>query len=72
MIFIQHGSYLECHIDRDSDFYYCTNYAGEGLFKVDSFLNTRKQILGTCQFSLEGIKNKKSKLRREILKLEVL
>ena len=44
---------------------YCvTNDMGEGIFYVDLRRNERKQILGTCQFSLRGIKNPKAKIRK--------
>lgn len=44
--------------------YYCTNSEGEGLFFVDLKRNERKQILGTCQFSLRGLKDPKGAIRR--------
>ena len=45
--------------------YYCTNGRGEGIFFVDLSRNERKQLTGTCQFSVYGLKpkSKKSKLR---------
>lgn len=44
--------------------YCCTNNDGEGLFIVDISKNERKQILGTCQFSLAGLKDPKRAIRR--------
>ena len=44
--------------------YYCTNADGEGLFFVDLKRNKTKQILVTCQFSLNGLKDPKGKIRR--------
>lgn len=44
--------------------YYCTNDEGEGLFFVDLKRNERTQILGTCQFSLRGLKDPKRAIRR--------
>lgn len=50
--------------------YYCTNRYGEGLFKVDLIRNERKQLEGTCQFSVCGLKDKskKAKIRRTVIK----
>lgn len=36
--------------------YYCTNDNGDGIFL--------KQIVGTCQFSLRGLKGPKAKIRK--------
>ena len=44
--------------------YWTTNDNGEGLFMVDLARNERKQILGTCQFSLSGLKDPKRAIRR--------
>ena len=44
--------------------YYCTNGYGEGVFVVYPERNERKQILGTCQFSLVGLKDPKRAIRR--------
>ena len=50
------------------DIYYCTNRYGEGLFKVDLIRNERKQLKGTCQFSVCGLKDKskKEKIRKAV------
>ena len=40
------------------------NSAGEGLFIVDLKKNERKQLLGTCQFSLRGLKDPRRAIRR--------
>lgn len=44
--------------------YYCTNDDGEGVFFVNSRANSRKQLAGTCEFSLSGIKDPRGKIRR--------
>lgn len=44
-------------------YYYCTNSDGDGLFIV-SDKGKRTQIVGTCQFSLAGLKNPKRVIRR--------
>lgn len=46
------------------DRYYTTNNEGEGVFIVDSRANNRKQIAGTCDFSLVGVKDPKRKIRK--------
>ena len=53
--------------------YYCTNNHSEGIFYVDQIKNTRRQLAGTCQFSVRGLKreSKKSKLRRWIAERKV-
>ena len=43
--------------------YYCTNKDGEGLFRVDLQRNDRRQLKGTCQFSVYGLKNKSKKAK---------
>lgn len=43
---------------------YCTNDNGDGIFLVDQRNGNRKQLVGTCQFSLRGIKNPKAKIRK--------
>lgn len=48
---------------KENDVYYCTNSDGEGIFIVDIGRNERKQILGTCQFSLVGLKDPRRKIR---------
>lgn len=52
-----------------ADTYYCTNNSGEGIFRVDSLKNDRKQLVGTCAFSLVGIKDKRAKIRR-VMKIQ--
>lgn len=44
--------------------YFCTNSDGEGLFVVYPERNERQQLLGTCQFSLAGLKDPKRAIRR--------
>ena len=61
---IVEGDYIEAHINED--IYYCTGKDGNGLFRVNSTLNNRKQILGTAQFTVNGIKDKKGKIRKQI------
>jgi hypothetical protein len=46
------------------DRYYCTNNEGDGIFVIDLVRNDRKQLIGTCQFSLAGIKDPRGKIRR--------
>ena len=55
-------NYVEVQIS--DSVYYCTGRDGYGLFRVNSETNDRKQILGTAQFSVAGIKDKKGKVRR--------
>lgn len=42
----------------------CTNDDGEGIFSVDLDRNERHQLVGTCDFSLAGIKDPRRKIRR--------
>lgn len=60
------GEEIRAYIDEDS--YYCTNRYGDGLFKVCLSRNTRTQIIGTCDFSVHGLKDKskKDKLRNAL------
>ena len=46
--------------------YYSTNRDGEGLFWVDLRKNSYKQLSGTCQFSIRGLKESsvRAKIRR--------
>ena len=46
--------------------YYETNKDGDGIFYIDAERNYRKQLTGTCQFSVWGLtdKAKKAKLRK--------
>lgn len=44
--------------------YYTTNHSGEGVFFVNLEKNSRKQLVGTCDFSLAGLKDPKRKIRR--------
>lgn len=44
--------------------YYCTDNHGEGIFLIDLIRNRRVQIVGTCEFSLAGIKDPRNKIRR--------
>ena len=44
--------------------YYSTNSDGEGVFIIDLVRGERKQILGTCQFSLNGLKDPRRAIRR--------
>jgi len=60
----EEGNYVEWNINEDE--YYCTGKDGYGLFLVNSAANSRKQILGTCEFSVVGIKDKKGKVRKAI------
>lgn len=53
------GNYIEAHV---GDLYYCTNKSGNGLFVVDH--GDRRQLLGTAQFSVRNVSDKKGKLRR--------
>ncbi len=48
----------------DFDRYFCTNDEGEGIFFVDLCANSRRQLEGTCQFSLSGLKDPKAKIRK--------
>jgi len=43
------------------DCYYTTNSEGQGLFFVDQVKNSRRQITGTCQFSIRGLKPQSAK-----------
>ena len=55
------GEKVEAWINEDQ--YYCTNDSGNGLFFVDCVKNSRKQLEGTAQFSVRGVKDKKGKVR---------
>ena len=44
--------------------YWTTDADGEGIFIVDLKENSRTQILGTCDFSVVGLKDPKAKIRR--------
>ena len=44
--------------------YYCTNDEGNGVFLINSRANDRKQLVGTCEFSLVGIKDPRGKIRK--------
>ena len=50
----------------DNARYYCTNDHGCGVFLVNLTWNERKQLTGTCQFTVRGIKpeSKIAKLRK--------
>ena len=43
--------------------YYCTDSTGDGVFFVDRDRNERKQLVGTCDFSVAGLKNPQRKIR---------
>ena len=60
------GEQVICWVNGSQ--YYCTNARGEGIFFTDQVHNDRRQLAGTCQFSVRGLKreSKKSKLRRWI------
>lgn len=44
--------------------YYTTNSSGEGIFYVDLERNERKQLLGTAEFSVSGLKYPERAIRR--------
>ena len=66
---IENGNYMECHVGGDC--YFCTNEDGRGLFRVNSTRNERKQILGTAEFSVCGLKDKRRKMRAVINELSM-
>lgn len=43
-------------IDSSESAYFCTNSEGEGLFRVEPQKNDRRQLKGTCEFSVFGLK----------------
>ncbi len=47
-----------------SPIYYCTNGMGDGIFTQDDRTGETKQIVGTCQFSVRGLKNPRAKIRK--------
>ncbi len=49
--------------ETDGDRYFCTNDNGEGVFLVDLTRNDRKQIVGTCDFTLNGVKDPRARIR---------
>lgn len=53
--------------EEDEDGYYnrycMTNSDGEGLFVMDRRRGELHQVLGTCQFSLRGLKDPRRKIR---------
>lgn len=58
------GEKVTCFVDEYR--YYETNRDGEGVFVINVKRNDRKQLTGTCQFSVYGLtdKAKKAKLRK--------
>lgn len=44
--------------------YWTTSLDGDGIFFVDLKSNERLQLLGTADFSLNGVKDPKAKIRR--------
>ncbi|MFV0616883.1 hypothetical protein ACE418_03100 [Megasphaera sp. WILCCON 0056] len=44
---------------NSDDKYYCTNSMGEGVFEIAR--GNRKQLTGTCQFSVAGLKDSSAK-----------
>lgn len=60
------GEEVRAYVSEDE--YYCTNKDGEGLFKVCISRNSRSQLIGTCDFSVRGLKDdsKKAKIRKAI------
>lgn len=48
----------------DSPYCYYTNKRGMGLFMQDLRTGETHQVLGTCSFSLNGLKDPKAKIRR--------
>lgn len=46
--------------DNDS-VYWTTNGNGEGIFLIDPSHNEEKQLMGTCDFSLRGMKDESAK-----------
>ena len=71
-LIIQHingWKYIWYFADHPTPFisrYFCTNDDGDGVFCVDLKRNTRDQILGTCQFSVAGLKDPRAKIRRYV------
>lgn len=65
------GEQVFCWINGTQ--YYCTNERGEGIFFIDQVRNDRRQLAGTCQFSVRGLKreSKKNKLRRWIVRRRI-
>ena len=61
------GNCLEAWVSEDA--YYTTNNSGDGLFFVDIAHNERKQLLGTCQFSICKATDKKARMRRALNKI---
>lgn len=60
---VQNANWL---VSDDAAVYYCTNGEGEGVFRVDLRSNDRRQITGTCQFSVYGLQpaSARAKIRR--------
>lgn len=44
--------------------HYSTSSRGDGVFEVDDSTGDMKQLVGSCQFSLNGLKNPKAKIRK--------
>ena len=59
----EHG--WKWYIGND-DVYFCTNNDGEGIFEIDCYRNNRRQLTGTMQFSVRGLKESsvKAKIRK--------
>lgn len=52
------------HSDTDGLKYWTTNGNGDGIFFVDSRKNSRTQLVGTNDFSVHGLKDKRRAIRR--------
>ena len=70
LIYKQDGNRFEWHWKSTEtetgwySFYFTTDDNGNGVFRVDLEANDRRQLVGTCDFSLSGLKDPRAKIRR--------
>ena len=58
--YIQDNKYFRADYKESCEWYYCTNGQGEGLFVVTPY--ERKQVVGTCDFSANNLRQFQRKL----------
>lgn len=57
------GKKWEWRVRGTDGAYWATNDSGDGVFYVDSENNERRQLAGTCDFSVNGVKDPRAKIR---------
>ena len=74
LIYTQDGSRWEWHWQSAENedgwygFYFTTDDTGCGIFRVDLEENSRRQLVGTSDFSLRGLKDPRAKIRKYMYK----